>query len=182
MSTESWYLTIAVLTVFLTAVAVLDLRTRRIPNRLTVPAAALAIGINCLGGGLLGALHSVEGLAVGLAAFLPMFLGRGSSGGDVKAMAVVGAFLGPAGAFFAVLWVMVAGLAGGLVVLIGAAGRSGIAELVRRWLFRTYVLCTTGHVAHVPRSGNDAAQLRFPYGLAIASGTMISLVWRAYGG
>ncbi len=182
MPNESWPLTVAAVTVFVAAVAFLDLTTRRIPNRLTVPAAMLAFALNCLGVGAMGALHSAEGLAVGLAVFLPMFLAGGSGGGDVKAMAAVGAFLGPAGAFFAVLCTLVAGLIGGLVVLVSSAGPDGIRELVRRWVFRTYVLSTTGHAAHVPHSRDDAAGQRFPYGLAIASGTILSLVWRAYRG
>lgn len=182
MSTESWYFTVAALTAFVVAAAALDLTTRRIPNRLTVPAAALAFGINCFAGGAGGALHSAEGLAAGLAIFVPMFLAGGSGGGDVKAMAAVGAFLGPAGAFFAAMWTMTVGLIGGLAVLVAAAGVGGIRELVRRWIFRGYVLCTTGHMAHVTRSRDDAASLRFPYGLAIACGTIISLAWRAYRG
>lgn len=182
MSTENWYLTVAALTVFLVSVAILDLTTRRIPNWLTVPAAALAFGANCLGAGAVGALHSVEGLAVGLAIFLPMFLARGTGGGDVKAMAAVGAFLGPAGAFFAALWTLVAGLLGAVLVLAAAAGTDGLRELIRRWLFRAYVLCATGHLPRVGRSGEDAAARRFPYGLAIASGTMVSLAWGVYRG
>ena len=182
MSSESWYFTVAALTAFVIAVAVMDLTTRRIPNRLTVPAAALAFGSHLATAGALGALHSAAGLAVGLAVFLPMFLAGGSGGGDVKAMAAVGAFLGPAGAFFAILWTLVLGLFGGLIVLVSTAGPGGVGELLRRWVFRVYVLCTTGHTAHVPHSGAEAAGQRFPYGLAIAGGTLISLVWSAYRG
>ena len=182
MATESWYFTATALTVFVALVAVLDLTTHRIPNRLTVSAAAIAFGINSLAAGAIGALHSAEGLAAGLAIFLPMFLAGGTGGGDVKAMAAVGAFLGPAGAFFAALWTMVVGLIGGLAVLVAAAGLDGVRELARRWMFRGYVLCATGRMAHVTRPQDDAASLRFPYGLAIASGTIISLIWRAYRG
>lgn len=170
------------LMVYLTAVAIIDLNTHRIPNRLTVPAAIIALGYNFLAAGAVGALHSGEGLAVGLGAFLPMFLAGGTGAGDVKAMAAVGAFLGPAGAFFAVLWTMVAGLIGALVVLVAVAGTSGIRELLRRWIFRAYVLCATGRAANVGRLGEDAANRRFPYGLAIAVGTLVSLTWGAYRG
>lgn len=182
MHTVTWFCTIAALTAFLTTVAVFDLNTHRIPNRLTVSAAILALAINCLAAGIMGAAHSAEGLGVGLAAFLPMFFAGGTGAGDVKAMAAVGAFLGPTGAFFAVLWTMVAGLIGALVVLVAAAGLGGIRELFRRWLFRAYVLCATGRAAYVSRSADEAAKQRFPYGLAIASGTIISLVWGAYRG
>lgn len=182
MSTEDWFLTVAVLTAFLALVAVLDLTTHRIPNRLTVPAAFIAFGINYIATGTNGLMHSAEGLAVGLVIFLPMFLTGGSGAGDVKAMAAIGAFLGPAGAFFAALWTLVVGLFGGLAVLIAATGLNGVRELLARWIFRGYVLCTTGHAAHLSRQEDEAASLRFPFGLAIASGTIISLVWGAYRG
>lgn len=182
MSSENWHFTITALAVFVAAVAILDLNTHRIPNRLTVPAAALAVCINYLASGALGALHSIEGLAVGFVAFLPMFLAGGTGAGDVKAMAAVGAFLGPVGAFFAVLWTLVCGLIGGLLVLVGAAGPAGVRELLRRWVFRTYVLCTSGHAAHVSRTEDEAAKQRFPYGIAIATGTIVSLIWGAYRG
>jgi prepilin peptidase CpaA len=182
MASESWYFTVAALSAFLIAVAVMDLSTRRIPNRLTVPAAVLAVAIHAAAAGAPGALHSAEGLAVGLAVFLPMFLAGGSGGGDVKAMAVVGAFLGPAGAFFAILWTLVVGLFGGLIVLVSTAGPAGVRELLRRWIFRGYVLCMTGHGAQLPHSGAEGAAQRFPYGLAIAGGTLISGLWSAYRG
>ncbi len=182
MAAQNWHLAIVAVTAFVAAVALLDLRTRRIPNRLTIPAAMLALTIHYLSTGAAGALHSAEGLGIGLAAFLPMFLAGGTGAGDVKAMAAVGAFLGPAGALFAVLWTLIAGLVGALVVLVTAAGPGGIRELIQRWVFRAYVLFSTGHLAHVSRPEDDGAARRFPYGLAIASGTIVSLAWGAYRG
>lgn len=182
MAALNWHLAIVTLTAFVAAVALLDLTTRRIPNRLTVPAVMLAFAIHYLSAGAAGALHSAEGLAIGLAAFLPMFLAGGTGAGDVKAMATVGAFLGPAGAFYAVLWTMVAGLVGALFVLVAADGAGGIRELIRRWVFRAYVLASTGRLAYLSRTEDDAAARRFPYGLAIASGTIVSLAWGAYRG
>ncbi len=182
MAVVNWHLAIVTVVTFVAAAALLDLTTRKIPNRLTVPAAMLAFGINYLSAGAVGALHSAEGLGIGLAAFLPMFLAGGTGAGDVKAMAAVGAFLGPAGAFFAVLWTLIAGLVGALAVLVAADGPGGIRELIRRWVFRAYVLLSTGHLAHVSRPEDDAAARRFPYGLAIASGTIVSLAWGAYRG
>lgn len=182
MSTASGHITVVALTMFLAAVAFLDLATHRIPNRLTVPATVLAFAIHYLTAGAAGALDSAQGLGIGLAAFLPLFLAGGTGAGDVKAMAAVGAFLGPTGVFFAVLWTMIAGMVGALVVLVAAGGPGAIRELLRRWMFRAYVLCTTGHAAHVLPPEGDPGTRRFPYGLAVAAGTIVSLIWGAYRG
>jgi prepilin peptidase CpaA len=90
---------------------------------------------------------SVAGLVVGLATFLPFYLLRGFGAGDVKAMAAVGAFLGPKGVL----------LAAGLTLACGALGA-------------VLVVMASGGLA-------VARRRRFPYGLAIACGTVASLAW-----
>jgi prepilin peptidase CpaA len=71
-----------------------DVRTRRIPNRLTFPAAALGVMAATAAHGGPGALSSAAGLFVGLALFFPMFALRGLGAGDVKLMGALGAWLG----------------------------------------------------------------------------------------
>lgn len=72
------------------ALSAFDARTGRFPNWLTLP--ALAIG--CLLGSPLGALAGVV---------LPfcLWLRRSAGAGDVKALAAIGAWLGPFGALAA---------------------------------------------------------------------------------
>jgi prepilin peptidase CpaA len=72
---------------------VTDLRTRRIPNALTFSAAATAVVFHGIDAGLAGIGHSLAGLAVGLALFLPLFALRGLGGGDVKLLAALGAWM-----------------------------------------------------------------------------------------
>lgn len=78
--------------------AATDSRTGRIPNGLTMPAAALGIGMHLVMGGLAAAAASVVGVLV--AAVVPAILyrvsqGRAIGGGDVKLFAALGAWLGP---------------------------------------------------------------------------------------
>jgi prepilin peptidase CpaA len=148
------------LLVFVAAAAVLDLRTRRIPNVLTVAAATLGLLLNVWRAGGAGAVVSATGLLTGLAVFVPFYLAGGFGAGDVKAMAAVGAFLGPSGALIAAAWTLVVGAVGALLVLI--ALRRRVAQTQGTWSLRS------------------AARERFPYGLAIACGTALSLVgsWR----
>src|SRR5205823_313592 len=103
---------------FVTMVAVSDMHSRRIPNWLTAGAAAIGLVISVVVAGPWGALGGLAGLAVGLGAFLPFYLARGFSAGDVKAMAAIGAFVGPKGALLTAAWILLVGSIGGIVLLI----------------------------------------------------------------
>ena len=71
-----------------------DVRTRRIPNRLTFPAAALGLVAATVAHGGHGSVASGAGLLVGLALFFPLFVLKGLGAGDVKLMGALGAWLG----------------------------------------------------------------------------------------
>jgi prepilin peptidase CpaA len=168
--------TTAMLLAYLLAVAVADLLSHRIPNRLTVPAAAIALAFNIIAAGGAGALASIGGLFVGLAAFLPFYLARGFGAGDVKAMAAAGAFLGPHGAMLAVACTLLVGAACALVVLAVVGGPTAVRALAARHLVRAGTLVEPGRdLPQVAPPGG--AQVRFPYGFAIACGTLASLAW-----
>ena len=71
-----------------------DVRTRRIPNWLTFPAAVLGIVAATAVHGGHGTVSSAAGLLVGLALFFPLFVLKGLGGGDVKLLGALGAWLG----------------------------------------------------------------------------------------
>jgi prepilin peptidase CpaA len=99
----------------------IDLRTRRIPNLLTLGAAAGGLVFSLATGGLAGGISAVAGLAVGVVLmFIPFALG-GMGGGDVKLLGALGAWLGPADAVWLVIYT---GIAGGLIALV-VAGLTG---------------------------------------------------------
>lgn len=76
--------------------AITDLKTHKIPNLLTFPAAAIAVIWQLIASGFGGALTAVEGwfLGVGLMLATRIF-GYPFGMGDVKIIAAVGAFVGP---------------------------------------------------------------------------------------
>jgi prepilin peptidase CpaA len=75
---------------------VLDVRTRRIPNVLTLGAAAVALGFHASAGGASAFGTSVVGWLFGMACFFPFFALGGLGAGDVKLLGAFGAWLGPA--------------------------------------------------------------------------------------
>lgn len=71
-----------------------DLYGRRIPNRLTLPAAVAGLALHTGADGGLGLGSSLAGLLVGSASFLPFYLRGGLGAGDLKLLGAVGALLG----------------------------------------------------------------------------------------
>ena len=86
---------ITVILLGLTAV-VFDVRTRRIPNVLTLGGAAAALVYAAQAGGLAGVGAALGGWFLGAALFFPFFALGGMGAGDVKLIAAFGAWLGPA--------------------------------------------------------------------------------------
>lgn len=94
-----------------------DIPTRRIPNWLTLGGAMAAFFFYLFVDGPSGTTRSLLGWAVGIGCFLPLFLLGGLGAGDVKLLACIGAWLGPAPALWTALY---AAIAGGVLALIVA--------------------------------------------------------------
>lgn len=71
-----------------------DLRSRRIPNWLTVPGFAVGVMLNTVFGGWVGFETSLLGALVGLGLLLPFVLLRSLGAGDWKLAGAIGAFFG----------------------------------------------------------------------------------------
>lgn len=91
-----------------TGAAVEDLRRRRVPNWLTLPAATCALAAAACSGWRPLAL-AAAGLAIGFLILLPFHWCGAMGGGDVKLMAAYGALLGPSGILLAGLFAAVFG-------------------------------------------------------------------------
>ncbi len=99
----------------LVASCITDLVSRRIPNAFTAPALAVALLLGGIQDGAWGVLGALGGLSVGLFMLLPLYVAGGTAAGDVKLLAVAGAYLGPTGAFFAGMFTFVAGAIFGVI-------------------------------------------------------------------
>jgi len=95
---------IGVLIAVLIISAVIDYRLQKIPNIITYPTMALAVGFHSFTHGGNGLYFSLSGLMAGIALLiLPYFLG-GMGAGDAKLMGAVGAVVGPREVFIAFLY------------------------------------------------------------------------------
>jgi prepilin peptidase CpaA len=111
---------------------VTDVRTRRIPNVLTLGGALAGVAFHTINAGPTGSLQSIAGWAAGVAVFfLPFALG-GMGAGDVKLVAALGAWLGPANTLtLAIHSVLIAGVAAVLVSIRHGYLRQALANVAR---------------------------------------------------
>jgi prepilin peptidase CpaA len=157
--------------------AVGDIRTGRIPNWLVLAGILYALAYNALNPPYrhdIGILFALGGLAVGFAVLLPAYLFRVMGAGDVKLMAMVGAFLGTWATVGAVLATL---LAGGVLALALALRHGRLATMLRNvvMVFRGAVMTLPSGVGALTVDASTSAG-RMPYGVAIAAGTIGYLV------
>ena len=146
-----------------------DLRHQRIPNAVTYPTMALAVGYHSFSSGLNGLSFSAGGLALGIAFFIVPYLLGGMGAGDVKLMGAAGAIFGPKGICIASILAVLSGGVYGLI-LFAMHPRYTLSFLRRLWgTFRTFVL--TKQLVLIPR-GIDEKQPVVRYAIPIALGAL----------
>ncbi len=125
---------VAFVTGFTMTAAISDLRTRKLPNWLTVPALVAALLMHTVINGLAGLGFSLFGFVTGFGILLVLWLTGGSGGGDVKLMGALGAWLG-AGLTLRVFLVStaLAAIAAAAMLLAGTLSR-GFGFVQRRYL------------------------------------------------
>ena len=145
------------------AAIVEDTGWRRISNWTSGGAVLAGLVVNSLEKGWTGALHSLEGTAIGFGVFLIFYLLGGMGGGDVKLMAGFGALLGERQILAAAL---LAAATGGLMALGYLAVRT-VARRSKVWL--------GSGVSEGAPAGSQATE-SIPYAPAITVGAWLALV------
>jgi prepilin peptidase CpaA len=87
-------LLIVPVTLFVAVAAGLDLKFRKIPNLITVPALAVGLVYHLAFGGWQGLLYGLGGFGFAFGVFFVMWLMGIASAGDAKLMAALGGWLG----------------------------------------------------------------------------------------
>ncbi len=154
-----------------------DLARRRIPNRLLAAGLLAALALHLASGHPAALLSTfLAGFALGLLMFLPLYLMGGMAAGDVKLMATVGAFVGPALVFQSSLATYcVGGLLALAIVLARGHGRAALANvgaLLQPLLLRFGVVPLVRERPATSVGG-------MPYAVAIALGTAL-VMWLHY--
>jgi prepilin peptidase CpaA len=159
-----------------------DLRSRRIPNALTLGGAVLGLLLHVWAGGSQGVGGAAMGWSLGLLLLLPGYLLRFTSAGDVKLLAAVGAFLGPQAVLAAGAASIAAGAMVGIPIVALLGGLRGLKSPWNRYGVMLRCLVTTGRVAYVRPGADEAMGQRFPFSVAIALGTLFAVGWISLSG
>ena len=148
--------------------ALIDARTRRIPNEISLATAIGGVTLAVTGVSGVSILSSLAGLALGFALMLPGHVLGATGGGDVKLFAAAGALLGAGRVLPAFL---LTAIAGGVFALAVAWWRGRLT----RTLTNTARLC--GRSSQVREAIESPAEHnRFPYGGAIAVGCVLAVL------
>jgi prepilin peptidase CpaA len=154
-----------------------DLRSRRIPNWLTVPGFVIGVGASAVLSGWHGLRISLIGAGLGLIFLLPFVLLRSLGAGDWKLAGALGAFTGP-------------GLL--LDLLLGSIFVAGVMALVLV-VYKRRFLQTLRNIGHIlvslvtfrlpgPQVSLDNPQsLKIPYGVALAFTVLLYGVAHVWG-
>ena len=161
----SSYLLIAAMLVLLTIALASDVRERRIPNRLVVTGLLLGLTGHSWLTGVGGFVFAGTGALVGLLCLLPFYISGGLAAGDVKLMAMCGAFLGP---LQAVLASVASLLVGGVIGVVWAFWQFGVGT-------DEYVLEDELHASSTAVGQRVTPSSAIPYALAIVAGVLITL-------
>ena len=156
---------------------VMDWRTRRIPNWLTVSGLLVGLAANSLFRGWTGTKDSLLGAGLGLLVLLPFVLVRSLGAGDWKLVGALGAFLGPR-PLLAVLFVAI--LVAGAMALILIVWKGRLLQTVKNIAHMIAALFSF-HLPGSELSLDNPAALKVPFGVAVAIAVVIYAIGRIWG-
>lgn len=168
---------IMILLGLLTVASISDYRSYRIPNWLTVGGMTTGLIYSAIVpfSVKLGFLWALGGLAVGLLVLLPLYAFRMLGAGDVKLMAMVGAFLGVTDVLHVVVYSLIAG---GIAALGFALFNRVLGQMfanVRELVHSTIWVAFAGYKPDM-RIAPGKSVGRLPYAVCISVGTLYYVV------
>jgi prepilin peptidase CpaA len=155
--------------------AIWDLRFRRIPNWLVLPALLLGFLLNGFLYSGAGLGRAAAGFGLALLIYLPLYTLRGMGGGDVKLMAALGAIAG--WRYWLAIFILT-GILGGVLAIVLTLARGRL----RKTLWNVgYILSELVHfrAPHLSRAELDVQSpkaVTLPHGSVIALGVVALLV------
>jgi prepilin peptidase CpaA len=147
----------------------LDLRTRRIPNWLTVSGLAVGLTANLIFGGWQGLRTSMVGAGVALGFLLPLVLMRGVGAGDWKLMGAVGSLMG----WKPMVLILLAGFViSGIMAVIQVLLTRRVKATSRNMLQLVQGFVVFGLSAHPEISLDNPTLMKLPFGAALGMATV----------
>lgn len=152
-----------------------DIRWRRIPNWLILPALVMGLIGNLWLRGWPGVLLGLGGFALAALVYVPLFALKGIGAGDVKLMAALGMIVGPKPWLLLLLVTSITAALSG-VVLAQTKGR--LPEVVWNFLLLVKELASfrVPHRRHEQLQLHHEKAIRMPHGVAVAVGTLVLIV------
>ncbi len=167
-----------VLLLLLIVIAYQDYKSYHIRNELVISGTLLGIILNSAIPGELEFLESLIGWSIGFLLLLPLYSFRIMGAGDVKLMAMVGAFVGPDDIFYVFLNSLISG---GVLALIISLHKGMLCKVIEN-LFYILKRIIWINNAKLPQNKLPAFEIntdsisKLPYAVAISIGTTIFLV------
>ena len=156
--------------------AIWDLKSRRIPNWLSLTGIILGVALNSFLYGLAGLKESLEGMGMAFGIYFVLYLIRAMGAGDVKLMAAVGAFVGPANWFYIFL---ITAVLGGVIALAVLAWHKRLRKTFGNVSF---IVSEMMHL-RAPYMGREELSVKsqkaftLPHGAVIGLGCILFLSW-----
>lgn len=168
---------LSTLLILLFIAGIVDWRTYKIPNILTLPAAVGALTYYGVGYGGAGIGFSLAGFGTGILLLIVPYLAGGMGGGDVKLLAMIGAFLGTKAVFIAFLYIAIIGGFYAVAVFLAHNNDLGLLFSALHTIRPYQLVQTLISGTHQP----SAESPRLRYGLAIGLGTGLYILTRTSG-
>jgi prepilin peptidase CpaA len=148
---------------------IIDVRSRRIPNRLTYSAMIAGLALESIVYGWHGLLLGLQGALLFGGVFLVFHLLRTMGAGDVKLAAALGCILGLANSWQVLF---TTAMAGGVLAVLMMVFTGRILHTLRSTLAVAGFHVVHGLRTHPVVNLDNPAAVRMPYGLAFAAGTL----------
>jgi prepilin peptidase CpaA len=158
--------------------AMIDVKERRIPNRLTYPTIIVGLVLQTAFYGWAGFVASTEGVLLFGGVFFLFYFVRAMGAGDVKLAAALGSLVGPTASFRVMFATAVAG---GIIAIALMVVKGRTMETLRNTFSVAGFHAQHGLQTHPVVNLDNPTAIRMPYGVAFAAGTLYWSIFSVLG-
>ena len=172
---------VACVVAFTMAAAAIDMKTRRLPNWLTVPGFVAGVIYHTATYGFSGLGYSLLGFLAGFSLLFVLWIIGGGGAGDVKLMGALGAWMGPTHIFIVFVLSAFIAVICSVAVVAFASATKGFGHVQRRYLEKNKREPSAKERRRAKEETLSKQQKRrlLPYGLPVALSTWLVLVWQS---